>query len=93
MLPWFVLSQKAELAGKRRLAMDQTLEQPDSSGNKTNGKVLMGETDIGEKTNECNRCDFVSSFRGNLKRHVKTHSGEKPKNATNVTLHQFIQAI
>ena len=58
--------------------MDQTLEQHDSSGNKTNVKVPMRETNNGEKTNKCNQCAFAASQAGDLKIHLKTHSGEKP---------------
>ena len=34
-------------------------------------------TDDGIKPNKCNQCDFASSLAGNLRRHLKTHSGEK----------------
>ena len=30
----------------------------------------------GEKLNKCNQCDFASSRAGNLRTHLKTHSGE-----------------
>ena len=30
------------------------------------------------ESNKCNQCDFVSSRAGDLRRHLKTHSGEKP---------------
>ena len=30
------------------------------------------------KSNECNQCDFASIEAGNLKKHLETHSGEKP---------------
>ena len=30
-----------------------------------------------EKSNKCNQCDYQSSEAGNLKRHLKMHSGEK----------------
>ena len=29
------------------------------------------------KSNKCNQCDYASSDAGNLRRHLKTHSGEK----------------
>ena len=31
----------------------------------------------GEKPNKCNRCDFTSSQAGNLRMHLKTHTGVK----------------
>ena len=30
-----------------------------------------------EKINKCYQCDYASSYAGNLRRHLKTHSGEK----------------
>ena len=45
------------------------------------------KTHSGENSNKCNQCDFASSQAGNLKKHMKTHSGESQTNATNVTLH------
>ena len=29
------------------------------------------------KSNKCNQCAFASSYAGNLRQHLKTHSGEK----------------
>ena len=51
------------------------------------------ETEKGDNPNQCNQCDYACIDSSALRTHLKTHSGEKPKNATNVTLHQFIQAI
>ena len=31
----------------------------------------------GEKSNKCNQCDYASSWAGNLRTHLKMHSGEK----------------
>ena len=38
----------------------------------------------GEKSNKCNQCDYASSWAGHLRRHLKTHNGEKIK--TKVTI-------
>ena len=46
----------------------------------------------GEKSNTCNQCDYKSSRADVLKRHLKTHRGEKPKNAANATMHPPRQA-
>ena len=34
------------------------------------------------KTNKCNQCDFTTVQAGNLRRHLKAHSGEKLKKET-----------
>ena len=31
-----------------------------------------------KKNNKCNQCDYASSKESHLKKHFKTHSGEKP---------------
>ena len=31
----------------------------------------------GEKSNKCNQCNYASSHVGNLRGHMKAHSGEK----------------
>ena len=46
-----------------------------------------------DKSNKCNQCDYASSSPGNLRRHLKTHSGEKSTNATNVIMHPLKQEI
>ena len=35
------------------------------------------ETDNTEKPNKCHQCDYSSSHAGDLRKHLKTHSGEK----------------
>ena len=35
------------------------------------------KTHSGEKSNKCIQCDYVSSRAGDLRKHLKTHSGEK----------------
>ena len=39
------------------------------------GKILKKNTVM--KSNKCNQCDYASSQAGDLRRHLKTHSGEK----------------
>ena len=34
-------------------------------------------TNVEEKSNKCNQCDYASSQASNLRTHLKTHSGEK----------------
>ena len=56
--------------------MDQKLEQQDIDENRAN-EIQMRGTDGRKKSNKCNQCDYASSYAGNLKTHLKTHSGEK----------------
>ena len=50
----------------------------DRSKDKTIEEVSMTETTSREKTNKCNQCGYASSYAGNLRTHLKTHTGEKP---------------
>ena len=34
---------------------------------------------VEEKSNKCDQCDYAFSHTGDLRRHLKTHSGEKSK--------------
>ena len=45
------------------------------------------------KSNKCNQCNYESSQGWNLKTPFKIHSGEKPKNATNVAMPPLNQVI
>ena len=56
-------------------AMDQNLGQPVSSKSQANAKVPINGTKDEEKSNKCNQCNFASSWTGNLKAHIKRHSG------------------
>ena len=44
-----------------------------------NVKIPKKTTDNVIKSNKCNQCDFASSRAGNLRSHMKTHSGEHMK--------------
>ena len=45
-----------------------------------NVKILGKTIDNVTKSNKCNQCDFASSQAGDLRRHLKTHGGEKSNN-------------
>ena len=52
-----------------------------------NVKIQNNTADNVIKANKCNQCNYASSRAGHLRRHLKTHSGDKSQtNATNVTL-------
>ena len=55
--------------------MEQT-SQSDEFGLKGE-EILMKKTDNVIKSNKCSQCDFASFQAGNLRRHLKIHSGEK----------------
>ena len=51
------------------------------------------KTQSGEKVYKCNQCDFASVGADNLRKHLKTPSGENCSNAINATLHLDSQGI
>ena len=40
---------------------------------------------------KCNQCDFASHQLGNLRMHMKIHSGKNQTNVTYVIIHALIQ--
>ena len=42
-----------------------------------NDAILKKPTDNDIESNKCNQCDYSSSHRDNLRKHLKMHSGEK----------------
>ena len=60
--------------------MDQNLIDDDFSESGVNeGVPLRNTNNEGENSNKCNQCDYASSDAGNLRAHLKIHSGEKLK--------------
>ena len=58
--------------------MEKNLDNYDFGLKDANVKILKKTIDNVTKTNKCNQCDFAFSQTGDLRRHFKTHSGEKP---------------
>ena len=72
--------------------MDPDLINDDLSESGVNVDVpLRNTSNEREKSNKCNQCDYASSSPGNLRRHLKTHSGEK-SNKCNQCDYASIQA-
>ena len=56
------------------LAMEQNLEHDNSMQKNFSERVAIVHR---EKSNKCNLCDYASPHAGNLRTHLKMHSGEK----------------
>ena len=57
--------------------MEQSLRNYDFGFKDTNVKVLKKTTENVMLTKKCNQCRYASSNSGNLRIHLKIHSGEK----------------
>ena len=56
--------------------MDQNFEPKDYSKSTAN-QVSMRVTEGREKSSKCNQCAYASYHAGDLRKHLKIHSGEK----------------
>ena len=59
-----------------KLEMDQNFEPRDYSKSTAN-QVSMRVTEGREKSSKCNQCAYASYHAGDLRKHMKMHSGEK----------------
>ena len=57
--------------------MDKQLGSNDVRSNCTKVKVFGGGKKDKNKLSKCNQCDYASDWTSALRRHLKTHSGEK----------------
>ena len=76
--PYILLSLKPPFGKEQhRVIMEQNLKSYDSVLKGANGKILKKGTEQIIKSNKCYNCDYASSDKTNLRRHSKTHKGEK----------------
>ena len=60
------------------VAMEQTIGNDNLIVTAVTGvEHLVSEKNNVTKPNKCNQCDYASSWTGNLRAHLKVHSGEK----------------
>ena len=57
--------------------MEQNLENYGFGLKDVNGKILKKSTDKIIKSHKCNQCDYAAIQAGDLRTHLKTHSGGK----------------
>ena len=71
------LSLKQPFGHTTALAMEEQMDYCDFGLKDATVKILKKTTDNVTKSNKCNQCDFASPQAGDLRRHLKTHSGKK----------------
>ena len=67
----------AIICAKHNIQPIKQMENYDFVLKDANEKITKKTTDNVIKSNKCNQCDYASSHAGNLRTHLKTHSGEK----------------
>ena len=72
------LNQFEGIIWARHNTMKQTCKKIGLKGEEILKKKTDKAINLMIKSNKCNQCGYASSQAGNLRRHLKTHSGDKP---------------
>ena len=74
---------------------DENLQHFESTEDCINEEASQNVTryDQDPVSNKYNQCKYGSSKADDLRRHLKTHDGEKPKNAISVIMHPPMQVL
>ena len=75
---------------QQTLAMEQTHDFGLMSAHE---KILKKQTDNVINLESCNQCDYASSQKAHLRRHLETHSGEKSNKCNQCDFASFLEAI
>ena len=74
------------------LKMDRDLKDDVFSGSGSNVEGRFRNTNNGGNQIKSNKCNYASSYAGDLGRHLKTHSGDKSNKCNQCDFASFMQA-
>ena len=74
-------------------SMAHKCNQCDFASSRANALKIHLKKHSVEKSEKCSQCNYASIYKNALKMHLKSTVEKNPKNAINVTMHQFIKAL